>query len=584
MEKVASDDAAGSPKMTRSAIPEGWQAPRPTSVGTGTFEFGLPVSDVLGLSSLSGARVLAGAEGLDRLVTRLNVMEVPDILPWVKPHELLLTTGYPLRDTVRLGSDGLAGLVAQLNERGISALGVKLGRYLHELPEEMLAMAEELDLPLIQLAEDVAFDDILNQVLTDVLNQKAKALARSEEVHRALVQIVLSGGGLKEISDELLHLLGGVIQVTDGGGQVVVVAGDAALAERSRGSCCFTKRGRLRSGRAAALKSKSCPEHQHLVVRVVVGHQEHGAIVAFDPLRRLDEDDVHVLERGATVAALAITKQLAVSAVEAKYRGDFLRDLLAGRAGPPSQAIKHAESLGWDLKRNLVLAVSELDTDSVDAHATMRDLHSAQDRLVSAWSMALVARDPMAVIVGYSHEVIIIMGFPDDGDINGLTAMLAKDGLRDLTHGGRRTSCSTGVSRLVEGVASIPRAYEQARNALNIGRHLNGAGAITHFDHLGLFRLLSLVPDSAESDAFIVETLGPLADEDTELRDLRNTLIALLDANLNVAETARRLHFHYNTLRYRIGTLEKLLGPFTEDPHLRRTIDLALQMQRLRRP
>ena len=147
--------------------------------------------------------------------------------------------------------------------------------------------------------------------------------------------------------------------------------------------------------------------------------------------------------------------------------------------------------------------------------------------------------------------------------------------------GGRQPFCA-GVSRPVAGPAGIAAGYAQARKAVAVGRRVHGHGSVSHFDSLGVHRLLSLVPDPAELRSFATEVLADLAGDSAEAADLRTTLQTLLDTNLNVAETARLLHFHYNTLRYRIGKLERIVGPFTSDANLRLDVALALQVVQMR--
>ncbi|MGC0416083.1 PucR family transcriptional regulator [Embleya sp. AB8] len=548
------------------------------TASTGTLVRGVAVRDVLSLSSLSGARLMAGASGLDRVVQRLNVMEVPDILPWTKPHELLLTTGYPLRETPQ----SLCDLVTGLESRRLAAVGIKLGRYLDELPADMLAAADRVGLPIIRLPDDVAFDDILNQVLTDILNRQAAVLARSEEAHRALVSVVLAGGGLEAITDELSRLLGGTVMVTTPDGRLLA-SSEIAAPEGSKPALrgLFDATGRFRVERfkhgARALED---PGTGVALVPILAGALDHGRVVLISAGRTLDESDIQVLERAAATAALVITKELAVAAVESKYQGDFMRDLLAGRAGDPAHTVRHCASLGWAIDRPLIVVVAQLEPgENPDLDGD--DLRPAHERFATAWGMVVRERDPHAAVVGYSQEVVVLMGASGrtaPGDtVRQMVAQVSGDG------GGGRRSFSTGVSRVVTDPALLPEAYEQARRAAKVGRQMHGPGGIADFDSLGVYRLLSLVPDSAELTSFMRETLGELASrEDEETTDLRTTLEVLLDTNLNVAETARILHFHYNTLRYRIGKLERLLGAFTTDSHLRLNIMLALQVRRMR--
>ncbi|MGI8333938.1 PucR family transcriptional regulator [Actinomadura scrupuli] len=560
---------------------------------TGTLTYGLSVGEVLGVSTLAGARLIGGVTGLGRIVQRLNVMEVPDILAWVKPHELLLTTGYPLRNTPQ----SLGRLVADLDERGLAALGVKLGRYLDDLPAEMIEQADRLGFPLILLPDDVGFDDILNQVLTDILNRQAAVLARTEEVHRALVHIVLGGGGLQEVTDELAGLLDVAVIAVDGDRRVLAGSGPQEQLETVRAALLEG------TGREAPGLPGYGVQGDHAVVPVVAGGFDHGRLIAYSAGGALRETDVGILERAATVAALVITKQQAVAAVESKYRADFLRDVLAGRAGDDDRVISHCTGFGWDLGRPMAVLVAELDpedpgraaqrpgesrggrparTGSGSAAGDGED-RQAHDRLAAALTTAVRRRDRGAAVASFAREVVAVVGIPADGDLSGLSAVVKDAGAVFGEHQGQRWTFSAGFSRSVETPVALPDAYEQAVKAVRVGRQLHGAGAVAHFDQLGVYRLLSLVSDAAELHAFVRETLGELAgDDDPEVLDLRRTLQVLLETNLNVAETARRLHFHYNTLRYRIGKLERMLGPFTEDAHLRLNLTLALHVLRMR--
>lgn len=529
---------------------------------------GLSVRDILAAECLAGAEVLAGEQGLDRAVRRLSVQEAPDALRSPRQHELVLTGCGSL-------GDDLAALAEAPELARPAAVAVTLGPA-GTVPPAVLAAADRIGLPLIGLPEDVAFDVVHAQVTADILDHQAAVLSRSEEVHRALVNLVLTGGTLGELTGELTALLGGTVMVTTPDGRVLARSDAEGCAPPP--ADCFDVSGRFRVERFKhGRRGLDEPGERVVLVPILAGTLDHGRVVLITGGRRPDDSDVHLLERGAATGALVITKALAVAAVESKYQGDFLRDLLAGRAGGPEETVPHCTSLGWDIDRPLVVVVAELEPGPEQ----LRDLRPAHERFATAWTIVVGERDRKAAVIGYSQEVVVVMGARDGEQpsraVAQMTAQVSGDG------GGGRRAFSTGVSRVVTDPRLLPEAYEQARRAAKVGRQMHGPGAVADFDSLGVFRLLSLVPDSAELTSFMQATLRELAvRDDPGVEDLRTTLQVLLDTNLNVAETARILHFHYNTLRYRIVKLEKLLGPFTTDAQLRLNVEVALQVLRMR--
>jgi len=167
----------------------------------------LPVADVLGLPPLSQARLVAGHAGLDRVIRSVNIMEVPDILDWVKPDELLLTTAYPLREDPA----ALEELVPHLVAQGLAGMAIKPTRYIGSIPAAMIEDADRLGFPLIELPPPASFNEIIGAVLGVILDVQSVRLQRAAEIHDRFTKIVLGGGGLPLGLGELVRL--GVGQV-----------------------------------------------------------------------------------------------------------------------------------------------------------------------------------------------------------------------------------------------------------------------------------------------------------------------------------------------------------------------------------
>ncbi|GGF53473.1 hypothetical protein GCM10011519_29250 [Marmoricola endophyticus] len=403
------------------------------------------------------------------------------------------------------------------------------------------------------------------------------ALARVDALHTGLTEIALEGGELSGIAAEVGRVLEvGVLFTSTDGRERVGALTDEVRALLSA-SDLLDPTGRLRTERMSRPAPVGAGEARAL--RVAAGGVDLARLVCVRADRPLSPDDVHGLERAAAVAALLISRQEAVTAVENKYQGDFLRDLLLRRSADPAYVAEHAETFGWDLDRPMVVVAAEIDPTH-DEPVASPERRAWQDRFSAAWRQVSATLGDGIASVDFSSEVVTLLPVDAD-DLDPLP------GQRVVTRavtaiagdkGGGRRPFAVGVSRMTRSIADLPEAYDQARRALEVGVRVSGVGSTSFFDQLGLHRLIALIPDSRELRSFVGDVLGPLADDSEDAQGLRETLQVLLDVNFNLAEAARLQFFHYNTIRYRLSKLERLLGPLSSDPHLRLNVAVALRV------
>jgi hypothetical protein len=107
------------------------------------------------------------------------------------------------------------------------------------------------------------------------------------------------------------------------------------------------------------------------------------------------------------------------------------------------------------------------------------------------------------------------------------------------------------------GPAGFRRSYLAARDAERLARQ-GLAGKVTAYRDIDLIALLTADPERAQW--FVADHLGKLAAQDETLADLRVTALCYLENGCSLVRTATALHVHRNTVLYRLGSIERLLG------------------------
>ena len=131
---------------------------------------GICVRDILKSESFKGFELLAGHGGLDNQIQGIAVMDAPDGFKWTHGRELLITTGYVFTQN--------PGLIEEIIESGdlkkISAAGIKLGRFINEIPDHVIAAFNEYHIPLIRIPLEYSWMGIMNQLNVLVMNQSIR--------------------------------------------------------------------------------------------------------------------------------------------------------------------------------------------------------------------------------------------------------------------------------------------------------------------------------------------------------------------------------------------------------------------------
>lgn len=540
---------------------------------------GIPVNDLLKLDELQNCRVVGGRSGLQRLVTNVNVMEVPDVFPWVNPGELLLTTAYAIIND----PEAQRMLVPALAERGLAGLGIKTKRYMDNIPVEMTHQAEEYHFPLIELSPDTSHPKLIKAILGEILNRQAVILDRVIQVHEQLVEVTARGGDLSSIARALAGLIQNPVGIWDAAGALMELAPGPVSPELASQLAESDTPGHEDWEVGSRFRVDEVPFDGEKVSRVAVpvaaADRLHGYIVAWGMQWPPDSDDIAVLERSiGLVATQFLTRQMLMG-VERRYCNEFLYDWLGGEIVDDKTITQRGRTLGWDLTRPYVILLIGLR----GARGSPRP-PTIQESVFN-WLTHYIHTVNSAAIVGERGSQLIVF-VPTGGGKNPQTKAFVEFAAR------LRQSCmarfanlevQVGIGRPFIQPAGAITSYAEARKAFELCDTLRPEHGVLHYDDLGVYKLLHHVTDPQEVDRFLAETVQPLVEYDRKNNtDLLHTLEVYLECG-SLRRMTEVLFAHYNTILYRMERIRKLLPLDLDNPKHRLTLDMGLKLLKLQR-
>ncbi|WP_345384352.1 helix-turn-helix domain-containing protein [Pseudonocardia yuanmonensis] len=384
-----------------------------------------------------------------------------------------------------------------------------------------------------------ALDEL--EIASGLLKERNADIERAAQAHDRLAALVLHGGDLAEVAQEVRNLLGGEVAVVDDSETLVVATSTEAISAATIAEVLATSRSSPRTYVGDGVCSTSVTAGTDLLSHLILVRPEPA-----------DEVDQQILERAALVTGLLLLFRRSLAETESRVRGELFEDILLDHARHGMS--ERARHLGVDLHAGYTVLVAELPEE--------------RDRLVRTAAELASTHHGLSTVHG--GRLILALPRPDVRE----TAELVSATLHRAS--GRRPTI--GAAGPVVGPNEIRSARAEAETCLDALLALGSSGRYAQTSDIGFVGLL--LGKERNVKGFVRSVLGPVLDYDARRRtELEATLRTFYGCNGNTNQTAAVLQLHPKTVSQRLDRINRLLEGGTDDSASRLQVELALHLR-----
>lgn len=524
----------------------------------------ITIESILNNERFSDLKLINKKADLNRKVSTIESTETPDIAFYLTPDAFLITTGMVYEDN----QQDLIDLIIQLDNLPCAGLGIKLGRFIDKLDDEVIETANRLNFPLIQIPLDFTLGDIFHELLSYIWKNENAELLYSLNIQKRFSDLMIKNAPLGVLIRYLSHTLKKPIALVDPFGNISNTSSDIEntslknVLRRVVEKISFNED--YNKPLDIELEDDNITFNTASIYPINVASYYSHYLIIFDAQNMEYPLSNMAIEQALLILAFTLYKDLRVDYGKLSSKEGFFQDLISinkYETLSEQQILFQGEKYNFTNSNFCQIIVGQVsDKDQSFSNNTVNE---ERYTLIYNWieeKLAKHIKDSILFPDRKNYRYIILLQRPSSNLINRLVFY------REILQKTLRLDMEFFIGNQVQTINSIYLSYEEALEAIEFGEPRGDIPFIKYYSKLDTYNLLNLLPKT-QIENFATNTLKSLAyPEDEPTKDLRETLKTFLDYNCNITDTAEQLFIHRNTVKYRIEKCTEILGKDVTDP------------------
>ncbi|MEC3156046.1 PucR family transcriptional regulator ligand-binding domain-containing protein [Bacillus thuringiensis] len=533
--------------------------------------------DIMKIPIFDQAKLIAGHKGVEQEVYTVNMMDAPDIIHFLKRNELLVTSAYHFKDDMY----ALRELIIQMKKQGCTALGIKTKRFLQEIPEDIISLADEIYFPIIELPFDIGLGDLVNQTLSYILDMRTNELHQAMQIHQQFSNHIISGKGINMILENLSSLI-----------QLPVVLLDYHLRPISEHN---NKKASIQSLKKFFINGRKLPLSTIEIVTfslltktrdtvsifpIYTQNNQYSYLVIDGFISPLNRSMVLAVEQAANVLAFELIKEHSLRQYSRRIQDEFFTNVINSIFSTQDEIINLGKEFNLSFDQKYICIIGKIDikefTMSFMEYQEEKDLiYDLIEEELNSYTanVHLFIKDDMYVLL-VNCDVIW-----RETEKEQMISLLKNIQVKIYSY--FQKSISFGIANSSEQLLHISHSFKEATDAFYYGEMSGSKEFIEIYQAKEISAILRMIPQE-QLKKFYESTLHSLANEnEKDHAVLLHTLSVYLETHCAISETAKRLFLHRNTVIYRLEKCEEILGRNIKDPNETLQLRIAFRIKPL---